>query len=192
MPKSNNITLKLSLKSLLILVAVMGLIIFAISSLSKKSQEKMLVYDNKKFGVKFQYPASLVLEEEVSSGENLLTLEFIGQACSHIPPRERPNFPSLSFSIKPQETAKKGIGFCQSDSPNCRGGTTIGPFNLVSGLEAEIDKVFGVSTDATGISLNHQGLVYRFATTSTATNCGDKFDYLPEIFQMANSLKISP
>lgn len=195
-----NITLELSSKGIIIFLLIIILIgagVFFLPKLVKKislkkAQPKMLVYKNKEHGVSFQYPSSLVLEEEVTSGENLLTLRFIGKACSHIPLMERPNFPSLTFSISQKDDSQKGIGFCKSNSPNCRGGTRIGPFYLENEMEAEIYKVFGTSTDAIGISIAHEGLVYKFGTTDTATNCGEKYNYILEIFQMANSFILSP
>lgn len=187
--------IKLPLALLIAFLAGVGLFSYFSSKPPKsplgKTKQKMLVYKNEKYGVKFKYPSSLVLEEEVTESENLLTLRLIGKACSHIPLMERPNFPSLTFSVSQETDSGTTIGYCKSSTPNCRGGTEIGPFNLQNGMEAKIKKVFGVSTDAISLSINHEGLIYRFGTTDTATNCGEKFNYIPEIFQMANSLSVS-
>jgi hypothetical protein len=193
MPASkSHITLKLSFKPILIFLVLIGLVlagIYLYPQLPLKSLGKnMRSYKNDEYGVSFQYPDYLVLEEETQTEQSKLLIRFTGQECSQIPMEERAHIPYLYFNIQEKDIGPEDMSNPCAQSPNCRASTKIGPFYLENGLKAEIFELFGVSSDGIFLSVKHQGLNYVFSTSEAPVNCGEKYDYIPEIFQMANSL----
>lgn len=198
MAQSDKISFEISLKSIFILLVVVLLVILGVFYSPKlinkfKSKQRMLVYTNEEYGVSFKYPDYLVLEDESSSDNSLLIIRFTGEECSSEKDvLKRPHIPYLYFNIQ-----KKDIGApetadpCSSRSPNCRASTNIGPFKLENGLEAEIFELFGTSSDGIFLSVKEKGLNYVFSTSEAPVACGEKYDYIPEVFQVANSLRIN-
>ncbi len=191
----NHITLKLSFKPIFIFLILIGLIMAAIYLFPKLPLEslktqKLLTYKNDEHGVSFKYPAYLVLEEETSTEHSSLLVRFTGQECSQIPMEERAHIPYLYFNIQEKDIGPENAASPCTQSPNCRPSTKIGPFYLENGLKAEIFELFGVSSDGIFLSVKHQGLNYVFSTSEAPVNCGEKYDYIPEVFQMANSLAV--